>query len=437
MKMPAQVFLQSPFLLYRPEIGTQELDAPPGTVHLSDFEIATRLSYLFWNTMPDEILLAAAERGQLHTKIQIVEQALRLLSDPRARSSVRSFFRQWLELSAWEPLAKDPAVYPEFDEALERSMRAETETFVEHVIWNGDGRFDTLLTADFSFLDLRLARLYGREAALDGAGGRPAPALVVSGVIHAAVAVAVVVQPAAWPWALAAIVANYLVLVAAVLFPRGQVLGPNLVRLPAAAAARNEVSLCFDDGPDPEVTPRVLDLLERHQARASFFCVGRRAAAHPDLVKEIARRGHSVENHSQRHSHAFAFYGLRGLRREVDEAQSAIAGLTGRAPAYFRAPAGFRSPLLDPVLAARGLRYASWTRRGFDTVEKDPAAVLRRLTRGLEAGDMLLLHDGFAARTRAGEPVVLAVLPALLELLAQRGLKPVTLPAAFRDVAGA
>jgi peptidoglycan/xylan/chitin deacetylase (PgdA/CDA1 family) len=125
------------------------------------------------------------------------------------------------------------------------------------------------------------------------------------------------------------------------------------------------------------------------------------------------------------------------LRREVDAAQAAIAGITGRAPAFFRAPAGFRSPLLDPVMAACGLHYVSWTRRGFDTVHGNADAVLQRLTRGLGPGDILLLHDGASARARDGEPVVLAVLPALLDRLAASGLKPVTLPDACRDGAAA
>lgn len=260
---------------------------------------------------------------------------------------------------------------------------------------------------------------------------RPAPAIRASAVVHVAAAVALVVAPAWWPWALGAVVANHFLLSCAVLWPRGRVLGPNLTRLPAAAVGRREVSLNFDDGPDPEVTPRVLDLLDRHQARASFFCIGEKAAAYPELVREIARRGHSVENHSQRHSSAFAFYGLGGLRREVEEAQAAIAAAAGQAPAFFRAPAGFRSPLLDPVLAHLGLRYVSWTRRGFDTVDRDAAAVLRRLARGLAAGDVLLLHDGARARTPEGVPVVLEVLPALLERLEAAGLKSVPLPSAF------
>jgi peptidoglycan/xylan/chitin deacetylase (PgdA/CDA1 family) len=254
---------------------------------------------------------------------------------------------------------------------------------------------------------------------------RPAPAVGLSLLLHAAGVATLVVSPGLWPWVIGGLGANHLLLTAAVLWPRGRILGPNLVRLPAAAAERNEVSLNFDDGPDPEVTPLVLDLLDRHQARASFFCIGEKAAAFPELVSEIARRGHSVENHSHCHSFAFAFFGLVRLRREVDAAQAAIAGLTGRAPEFFRAPAGFRSPLLDPVMAACGLRYVSWTRRGFDTVNSNADAVLQRLTHGLKPGDILLMHDGV--------PVVLAVLPALLDQLAARGLKPVTLPDACRD----
>jgi peptidoglycan/xylan/chitin deacetylase (PgdA/CDA1 family) len=218
-----------------------------------------------------------------------------------------------------------------------------------------------------------------------------------------------------------------------VFWPRGRVLGPNLLRLPAAAAARNEVSLTFDDGPDPEITPRVLELLDQHQAKASFFCVGEKAAAHPDLMREIARRDHSLENHSHRHSHAFAFYGLSRLKRDVQSVQTIIAGITGRAPRFFRAPMGLRSPLLDPVLAKCGLRYVSWTRRGFDAVGRDPERVLRRLTDGLAAGDILLLHDNGFSRTRDGKPVVLAVLPVLLERINAKGLRSVTLSAALDD----
>lgn len=258
----------------------------------------------------------------------------------------------------------------------------------------------------------------------------PTPAVRFSMLLHAAAAATVAIEPALWPFGLGAVAANHLLLTAAVFWPRGQVLGANLVRLPAAAAARKEISLTFDDGPDPEITPRVLDLLDRYQAKASFFCVGEKAAAYPHIVKETARRGHKIENHSHRHSGAFAFYGLFRLKREVESAQTVISGITGRAPRLFRAPMGLRSPLLDPVLAKCGLHYVSWTRRGLDAIHRDPARVVQRLTGGLAAGDILLLHDNGYSRTVDGTPVVLAVLPELLDRIAAMGLRSVTLDAA-------
>ena len=259
----------------------------------------------------------------------------------------------------------------------------------------------------------------------------PAPAIRFSFLLHAGGVVVWAIQPALWPWIIGVLIANHCVLSCAVLFPKGRLLGPNLTRLPQAAIRRGEVVLTFDDGPDPEVTPRVLDLLDQYQVRASFFCIGAKAAAYPHLLKEILRRGHSVENHSYHHSPYFPFYGIARLRREVQNTQAAIAGITGRAPVFFRAPAGFRSPFLDFVLARCGLHYVSWTRRGFDGVRSDPVLVLRRLTRNLAAGDVLLLHDSVSARTY--EPAVLSVLPTLLQQLAAQGLKAVSLPAAFAE----
>jgi hypothetical protein len=94
--------------------------------------------------------------------------------------------------------------------------------------------------------------------------------------------------------------------------------------------------------------------------------------------------------------------------------------------------AGLRNPFLDPVLHGLGLRLATWSRRGFDTRESDPDKVLRRLSQGLAAGDILLLHDGNAARTASGQALILAVLPALLDAIRTQGLNPVTLAQACK-----
>ena len=232
---------------------------------------------------------------------------------------------------------------------------------------------------------------------------------------------------ALWPWALTCVLATQALIVTATLLPRSQLLGSNLTRLPAPSVVRGEIALSFDDGPDPAVTPALLDLLDAHGVRASFFCIGRRAAAHPQLCREIVRRGHAVENHGARHRHDFALRGPRGYARELQAGQALLRAACGVEPRLFRAPAGFRNPFLWPQLARLDLRLVSWTRRGFDTRCGDPARVLARLRRGLRAGDILLLHDGHAARTAQGRPVLLEVLPALLTAIAQAGLRPVTL----------
>jgi peptidoglycan-N-acetylglucosamine deacetylase len=270
-------------------------------------------------------------------------------------------------------------------------------------------------------------------AAVSGRSSRwsAAPAIRVSIGLHALAAAGVMAAPPVWPWALGGVLANHLALGCIGMCPRSRLLGPNMIRLPAAAIHRGEVALTFDDGPDPKVTPAVLDLLDRHRVQASFFCIGERAAAHPDLVREMARRGHSIENHSHTHPNGFACYPPAWLARELLGAQEAIAGVSGRAPAFFRPPMGLRSPMLAPVLSRLRLQHVSWTRRGCDTLSADPTAVLRRLTRGLAAGDVLLLHDGHCARTGGGRAVTLEVLPSLLDRIAATGLRAVSLPAAL------
>jgi peptidoglycan/xylan/chitin deacetylase (PgdA/CDA1 family) len=263
---------------------------------------------------------------------------------------------------------------------------------------------------------------------------RPTPLVAGSAALHAAALAALAVTPLRWPAIAALVLADHVLLAAVGMTPRSTLLGPNLSRLPPSASSRGEVALTFDDGPDPEVTPHVLDLLAERGARATFFAVGRRVEAHPDLAAEIARQGHLVENHSHTHSPAFSMYPPAALRREIERAQDAIAKATDRAPRLFRAPAGLRSPLLEPVLHRAGLALASWTRRGFDTLSSAPDRVARRLLAGLAPGDVLLLHDGGAARTAAGRPVVLEVLPRVLDAIAERGWRAVPMDIAWRDV---
>ena len=248
---------------------------------------------------------------------------------------------------------------------------------------------------------------------------------------HAGAGALALAQPAWWPWALGAVVLDHAVITGTGLWPRSTWLGANIRRLPAAAAARHEIALTIDDGPDPAITPGVLDLLDAHRARATFFCIARHAERHAALCREIVRRGHSVQNHSHRHSNVFSLLGPAAIRRELVQAQDTLAQVTGQRPRYFRAPAGLRNLFLDPVLHGLDLQLVAWTRRGYDTNRRDPAEVLGRLTRGLAAGDILLVHDHHTAVAPSGRPVTLEVLPALLQRFDAAGLRAVTLPEAL------
>ena len=259
----------------------------------------------------------------------------------------------------------------------------------------------------------------------------PSPFIQASTLLHVGAAVATAFNLDLWPWGLGAVAADHTLLTLAGLLPRCAWLGPNWRRLPAEAVERGELVLSFDDGPDPAVTPAVLDLLDHRGVKASFFCIAERALRHPELVRDIIRRGHAVENHTLRHRHDFSLLGPRAMLDDVSAAQEILTALTGIPPRFFRAPAGLRNPFLAPVLARLDLSLASWTRRGFDTRNGNADRVCARLLRNLSAGDILLLHDGNAARTSNGNAVILDVLPRALEAIAVAGLRPVTLHSAL------
>ena len=267
---------------------------------------------------------------------------------------------------------------------------------------------------------------------------RPSPLIRASLALHASAVGVVLVRPHWWPWALSAVVADHLLLATSGLWPRSHLLGPNWTHLPPLAAgspadapAPGAVAITIDDGPDPEVTSRVLDLLDEHNARATFFCIGERVERHPTLARAIVARQHEIGNHTYRHLMRFSLLGPRGVAQEIARAQEVIGAATGEVAQFFRAPAGLRNPFLEPALRRANLQLVSWTRRGFDTVNGSAGRVLDSLTRHLQGGDILLLHDGHAARTPSGSPVILEVLPHLLRALAAAQLAPITLRAAL------
>lgn len=249
----------------------------------------------------------------------------------------------------------------------------------------------------------------------------------LSVILHVLLLIGLLIIPNLWRLLLAIFMLNHLIIATIGLWPRSNWLGPNWTQLPLAAIKRNEIALTIDDGPDAFITPQVLEILDHYAAKATFFCIGNKALQQPELCREIIRRGHKIENHSQQHRHNFSLLGIKGFSHEIEAAQQTLLNITGTKPQFFRAPAGLRNPFLQPVLNKLGLTLTSWSVRGFDTQVKNAENVTYKLLAGLRAGAILLLHDGNAARTKDNIPVVLVVLPALLQAAKQQNLRFVTL----------
>lgn len=221
-----------------------------------------------------------------------------------------------------------------------------------------------------------------------------------------------------WGWhiGLPLLLASHALVMWGVLWPRSALYGPVLSRLPGDAP---RVWLTIDDGPSDD-TLVLLDLLDAHDAKATFFLVARRAAQKPELVREIIRRGHGIGNHSDSHPQAwFWALGPRQMRREISEAQRTLTELSGIAPRWFRAVVGMSNPFVQAPLRDLGLTRVAWSARGFDGVGFDADAVLARIGKDLVPGAIVLLHEGGAQGRN------IEVMRRLLPMLRERGLQAV------------
>ena len=165
VRLVVEAVLQAPSFLYRVEAATH----PEGSLRALDpWELATRLSFFLWSSIPDEDLLDAAEAGQLETTAGLEAEARRMLADPKAADGFESFHLQWLGLQSIENLEKDPVLFPEFDPALRDAMASEPRRFLRHVFQEEGAGIETLLSAEYTFAEDRLASLYGASATTDG-----------------------------------------------------------------------------------------------------------------------------------------------------------------------------------------------------------------------------------------------------------------------------
>lgn len=170
--------------------------------------------------------------------------------------------------------------------------------------------------------------------------------------------------------------------------------GVYLKMLCRLSKAEREVALTFDDGPDPVTTPRVLEVLRRYDARATFFLVGSQVERYPDLVREIVAAGHTVANHTYSHTARWTVASRADVEQELEWCRSAIKGATGVAVRLFRPPFGVTNPIIARAVSRGGYKAIGWSVRSLDTVtSRSREEVGERVVRSLRAGDVVLLHD--------------------------------------------
>jgi peptidoglycan-N-acetylglucosamine deacetylase len=204
-------------------------------------------------------------------------------------------------------------------------------------------------------------------------------------------------------------------------YPGAQVFGRTL----RITGDGSTLALTFDDGPNPAVTPGLLDLLERHGARGTFFLMGSRVRAFPELTREIAARGHAIGNHTETHPNLI-FLPARKLQEELHRCHEAIESVADYRPRWMRPPFGFRGPVLSGVVRRLGYTgVAMWSRLVHDWKPQAAEPVIRRLRR-VVGGDIVLMHDGDYRVAEGDRHHTVAALKYWLPRWEEVGLKFVT-----------
>jgi peptidoglycan/xylan/chitin deacetylase (PgdA/CDA1 family) len=210
--------------------------------------------------------------------------------------------------------------------------------------------------------------------------------------------------------------------------PSAELFGPT-VRHTASAKT---LALTFDDGPNPAVTPRLLDLFDRYSVRATFFLIGKFVRACPDLVREISARGHTLGNHTETHANLI-FQSRAGIRDELGRCRTAISAAThSDPPRWMRPPYGYRSPLLDGVVRRAGMQgIVMWSRICWDWKPQPPERLIARLARAARPsgshGDIIVFHDGDHRALGGDRQHVVAALEHWLPRWRDAGLEFVTI----------
>lgn len=186
------------------------------------------------------------------------------------------------------------------------------------------------------------------------------------------------------------------------------------------SSADRQVALTFDDGPNPEATPRVLDILREHEVHATFFVLGKHVERWRDLTRRVVAEGHAIGNHGYHHRRLH----LRGpayTRLDLQLGTDVIRDATGAVPRYFRAPHGFRNPWVSGIARELDQQLVGWTLGVWDTDRPGADVIAERVRRGARPGSIVLLHDGDAYDANGDRLQTAAALPLIIGNLKSAG----------------
>lgn len=209
-----------------------------------------------------------------------------------------------------------------------------------------------------------------------------------------------------------------------VFHPRVPLFGPIVWRGPNS---RSAVALTFDDGPHPEYTLRIAEILARSGAPATFFCVGKQVVRHASVAADLHRAGHELENHSFAHGTGRDLFDTKRLSLDLRRCQETLSSVTATQPRYYRPAVGIRNPVVHRAARVAELEVVTWTCSARDGVFAFDRARARHLSERAGPGSILALHDGCSAACSSLREQTVRNLPELLQRLADRGLALVTL----------
>ncbi len=202
------------------------------------------------------------------------------------------------------------------------------------------------------------------------------------------------------------------------------VFGPVLAHLPTA---EKDVALTFDDGPNPDATPPILDALADLDVKATFFVLGRYAERWPDLVRRIESEGHQLGNHGYFHR-KLQFRSPAYVRQDLKLGKRAIERAGTKPPRFFRAPHGFRSPWVTAIASSLGERTVGWSLGVWDSDKPGVGEIVKRTVEGVKPGSIVLLHDGDGYDAGGDRMQTARAVPEIIERLRDRGYRLTTLP---------